>query len=142
MAGIQVRIYWIYSVRLYPSLKSNHARPSMFQTFGIITSAFLCRTIREMQVDWNSWDGTRAQRKGRETNFQVSVEFSTFEIKRRIILMFHPFTFDDSAVEIFVRGNNDTYVIIITWIFRADFAKSRLHWNTTHFPFYRSILKN
>lgn len=49
------------------------------------------------------------------------------EIKRRIILMFHPFTFDDSAMEIFVRGNNDTYVIIITWIFRADFAKPRLH---------------
>lgn len=60
--------------RFYLFLKSNHVRPSVFQTFGIITSAFLCRTIREMQVDWNSWDG-KSTKEGRETNFQTSVEF-------------------------------------------------------------------
>lgn len=32
-------------------LKSNHRYVRMFQTFGIITSAFLCRTIRDMQVN-------------------------------------------------------------------------------------------
>ena len=42
----------------------------MFQTFGIITSAFLCRTIRDMQADW---DAKCIIRNEGETNFQFPV---------------------------------------------------------------------
>lgn len=69
MAGIQVR--FTHTVKAFRSLEFHHV--CVFQTFGIITSAFLCRKIRDMQVDWkNRAQGTKRDEK----QFHVSVGFA------------------------------------------------------------------